>query len=978
MAKRRRLFSSMIVLTAGALAATVLPTTDGLALPSFGPDISTEILADTPPTGLIVITEDDVRENPGTGRSQRRIASQEQLSESDRSLLDAVDDALGVDRVPRHADGTVDVPSLLSTVGVERGRFRRIARGVWLTEDDEDSASIARLPGVLAVEQNFPLAPADDPLFGEQWGLWNDGQTIAQTPGIPTADIGWRAANTVADGSGVVVAVIDSGIDLGHPDLSGSIWVNEGERCGNGIDDDENGFVDDCNGFDFVNRDGSPFDTVTRWGAPVDNNHGTHVAGIIAATAANGEGIAGVAPGAEIMSVKVFENGATSLALIIEALDYASANGADVINLSLGSSPGAPYSLALDQAVQRAEQRGALVVVAAGNDGVDIDRSAVWPASLTNPNVITVGASTNRDEAAGFSNYGRIGVDLFAPGYEVVSTVPGGYARYHGTSMAAPMVSGIAARVLGASGQLEPSTLREAILSGTAPVAAFAGRSVTGGRASAAGALGLAVLVPRTVVFTADGLGATDNEVNAVLTVGAADAVSLGMTLELTLGVMIDGRAHAVIGHDVGIGADSAVVDTSEVGSVTVELSDSQLASLELGVLELRVGTTLPDGDYVVHLGGSTSAGERLSGTAVGFTIGEPARDPIDSSPDPGRPSESGGGQSDMGDDSGGGLSDDPHVDDPDVVQPPPGSQPVDEGGSQGEPGSAPGSDGGDGTTGGTNENGTVDDVETELGTEQPDPDVPGSDVARPDPGMGVVSEPSEPSDSDIGMPEIAPPGTEDSAEEPIENGPDGGTDGPAPGARLFPTEGPDSGGTIVKITGTPDSVTGVLFGAAPATVVLAADGYVLVETPRHVPGPVDVVVFGGAGPTVITDGFRYLEDALGGTSDTGTAPEPGDSSSGGDTDPGAPPPTTEPQPGEPTPVDPGPIDPAPGTPSSETTTTTTSPVPAPTNGALTAGSPRTLANGLTVDAFAGAHPLASGFAIEPCGADDCRAVPVS
>ena len=298
----------------------------------------------------------------------------------------------------------------------------------------------------------------------------------------------------------------------------------------------------------------------------------------------------------------------------------------------------------------------------------------------------------------------------------------------------------------------------------------------------------------------------------------------------------------------------------------------------------------------------------------------------------------------------------------------------MDEGGSQDGWGSAPGAvgpDGDDGVTGGSTESDTGEGAPPPPGIEPPDP---GDEVAPPEQDAGPVpnlSDPSEPGpgSGDIGSPDLAPPGTDDPM--PTEGGANAGTVEST--AKLFPTEGPDSGGTIVKVTGTPVGVSGILFGGAPAAVVLLGDGYLLVETPRHVPGLVDVVVIASEDVITISDGFRYLDDVSAGSSDGGTSPVTDDPS--GEADPGPRPPTAEPGHGEPNPHDP--IDPVPDGSSGETTTTTAPSTAAPTDGAITAGNPTTLANGLTVDAFTAAHPLGSGLSVEPCGADDCRAVPV-
>lgn len=256
-------------------------------------------------------------------------------------------------------------------------------------------------------------------------------------------------------GAGVVVAIVDTGVSMNHPDLSNQIWVNSGEIVGNGVDDDHNGYVDDVHGWDFVGRDNDPSD---------GNGHGTHVAGTIAAND-DGRGSTGVAPDATIMPVRVLGNdGRGSDAAVAAGIRYAAQNGADIINLSLGGS----FSSIIQSAIQYAQQRDVLVVTAAGNE------SAATPSypgrfSATMANVISVGAHAATNSLAGFSN--RVGgsgaVQVDAPGVGVYSTYPGGqYVSFNGTSMASPHVAGLAALALSANSSLTASQLRQLIVSG--------------------------------------------------------------------------------------------------------------------------------------------------------------------------------------------------------------------------------------------------------------------------------------------------------------------------------------------------------------------------------------------------------------------------------------------------------------------------------------------------------------------------------
>ncbi|MCM2277404.1 MAG: S8 family serine peptidase [Oligoflexia bacterium] len=234
----------------------------------------------------------------------------------------------------------------------------------------------------------------------------------------------------------IVVAVIDTGIDVTHPDLRENIWSNAAELKGvPGVDDDGNGYIDDVYGYDFHNERGNGLD---------DNRHGTHVAGIIGA-ALNGFGTAGVSSQVRLMPLKFLSaTGSGDARNAIRAIDYAVANGARVISNSWG---GGGRSELLEAAIARATARGIAVVAAAGNERNDNDSIPTYPAGY--PGVISV-ASSNFDEyLSGFSNYGRGSVLLAAPGEEIWSTLPrGDYGMLSGTSMAAPQVSGALALAL--------------------------------------------------------------------------------------------------------------------------------------------------------------------------------------------------------------------------------------------------------------------------------------------------------------------------------------------------------------------------------------------------------------------------------------------------------------------------------------------------------------------------------------------------
>lgn len=293
--------------------------------------------------------------------------------------------------------------------------------------------------------------------FQDQWGL---------------VHIGWSPDLAAASRAAVIVAVIDTGLDYYHPDLHPeNVYFNPGEVL-NGRDDDDNGYVDDVLGWNFVDGNGNPWDQA---------GHGTHVAGTIAARLRNQEGIAGMAPAVRILPLKTLNFiGQGRASRIAEAVYYAVGQGARVINLSLG---GEQLSQAARRAVEHAQSKGVVVVVAAGNSGEDIAGQGL--ASLEG--VITVGASSPDDRRASFSNYGAR-LDLLAPGVDILSlrarrtdlalmaeavdytpgrnfVGPGArYYRASGTSFAAPFVSGTAALILGRQPDLDAAAVKRMII----------------------------------------------------------------------------------------------------------------------------------------------------------------------------------------------------------------------------------------------------------------------------------------------------------------------------------------------------------------------------------------------------------------------------------------------------------------------------------------------------------------------------------
>jgi subtilisin family serine protease len=298
---------------------------------------------------------------------------------------------------------------------------------------------------VLGTGAGHAQAPRDS-RQGEQWAV---GEGVVLN--LPAA---WE----LSQGAGVVVAIVDSGARLDHPDLAPNIWVNFDEVPGNGVDDDANGYVDDVHGVDLTTRRRG------RQDLSDGNGHGTHVAGIIGA-AANRRGVVGVAFRARLMIVKVLDaRGAGTTGGVAEGIRYAAANGARIINLSLG---GPTRDAALVEAVRAAEAANVLLVCSAGNLSNDVDRVPSYPVALAAGNLIGVAATDPQSgrRLGSYSNYGRNTIGLAAPGSQVLSSSNDGtYELKSGTSMAAPHAAGVAALMAAMRPDMSAAELRAQLL----------------------------------------------------------------------------------------------------------------------------------------------------------------------------------------------------------------------------------------------------------------------------------------------------------------------------------------------------------------------------------------------------------------------------------------------------------------------------------------------------------------------------------
>lgn len=377
--------------------------------------------------------------------------------------------------------------------------------------------------GISVIQPNYQYAnqalSVNDAAAAEQWALDNDGSfrmdeqevypIYADPFGRPsrgsellgllvrvremtaTAGVDINVTDAWAQyGTGThdaIVALIDTGIDASHEDLTDAIWVNTDEIAGNGIDDDGNGYVDDVYGWNFYNNNNQIY-------VGEEDSHGTHGAGTIRANIGNGLGIAGIVPGnrVRIMALKALggEDGGGSTASLIRAIRYAEQNGAVICNLSLTSTTD---DRALYQAIANSNM---LFVVAAGNGdsrtgiGVNTDVTPFYPAAYDLDNIISVANLTFDGTLHSSSNYGAVSVDLAAPGSYILSTTPGNtYSYMTGTSMAAPMVTGAAAMVYSYFDGIGPADVKEILLSTVTPMDSLAGKTVTGGMLNVGAAL---------------------------------------------------------------------------------------------------------------------------------------------------------------------------------------------------------------------------------------------------------------------------------------------------------------------------------------------------------------------------------------------------------------------------------------------------------------------------------------------------------
>lgn len=375
--------------------------------------------------------------------------------------------------------------------GIGRGRWAAL-RTTGIVTPDAIARAQAKFPMLTSIVPDRISKTAqvpNDPQFVEQYTYQNVGQTIAGRPGVIDADIDATDAWDKTIGSqDVLIAIIDTGVQVDHPDLVANIWTNPGEVAGNGIDDDGNGFVDDIHGWDFGDLDNNPDDVM---------GHGTAVAGVVGAVGNNNVGVTGVAWNVGLVPLKIADRyGSLVLSAIIGSHDYCTQmreRGDNLVasNNSYGGFDSAFYTDAPQgyspekDAIQRFIDSGGVFVAAAGNSAFNNDNPDVtdYPASYKLPGLVAVAATDNQDNMATFSSYGPESVDLGAPGvFNYTTAIGSAYTYISGTSFSSPTVAGAVALLKSYKPDASPEEIRRALIDSVDPIPALQGKVVSGGR----------------------------------------------------------------------------------------------------------------------------------------------------------------------------------------------------------------------------------------------------------------------------------------------------------------------------------------------------------------------------------------------------------------------------------------------------------------------------------------------------------------
>lgn len=517
------------------------------------------------------------------------------------SWVITLDDAMDDDRAETLA------AQLAADMGLEVTGLRAFGRGryVELTTPSPVLSFVAvqateAAEGVKWIEPNLLYEThrvPNDPRLGDQWVHLNSGQFVADFPwffdfGTLDADIDSTEAWDITIGSpDVAVAIIDTGIDIDHPDLADNLWVNPGEIAGNGLDDDSNGFVDDVHGYDFGELDGDPDDV---------DGHGTGSAGLVGAVGNNGVGITGVAWDVSLVGIKIADRfGRLSSSAIVAAHDYLTmmiGRGHNIVasNNSYGAFAPAFYDDFQDglgserDAIERFIATGATFVASAGNNANDNDSDfASFPATYSIPGLISVAATDPNDAFAPYSNFGAQTVDIGAPGTAPGSTaIGGGYQGFGGTSAAGPVVAGAVALLKTLRPEASGEEVRRALIESADVRPQLQGKVVSGGRLNVARALQIIGL--DGPIVTAVSPGPVTGQIDGA----TGDPLSRAI---VTLNKAIDGDSlsaasatlvYAGSDSQFGTGDDTTPAPITAVRLVDATLDDELYAALEPDVRE--------------------------------------------------------------------------------------------------------------------------------------------------------------------------------------------------------------------------------------------------------------------------------------------------------------------------------------------------------------------------------------------------------
>ncbi|MDP6545297.1 MAG: S8 family serine peptidase [Phycisphaerae bacterium] len=434
---------------------------------------------------------------------------------------------------------------------------------------------------VYTISETIASTTPDDPAMadGSLWGLHNTGQSGGTLDADIDAPEAWDLTTGSAD---VVLAVIDTGVDYTHPDLADNMWINPGEIADDGIDNDSNGYIDDIYGWDFVNNDNDPMD---------GHDHGTHVSGTIGGVGDNSSGVSGVNWDVSIMALKFLDDsGSGSTADAISAIDYATMmrrdHGINVVATN-NSWGGGSYSSALRDAIEIAGREGILFIAAASNEGLDNDVFATYPSNYNSEYILAVAATDRDDRLANFSNYGAITVDLGAPGVSIYSSIPGdAYDWFNGTSMATPHVTGVAGLLAASEPGVTAGEIKDAILAGVDPIAALAGRTVTGGRLNAFNSLlALGTFGPRVMSVSPSGASPP------------VDTIGINFSEDIVVASVVG--ANFLLRDN---GADN-VFDTAD--DTVFAIGDSDLDQAQGDRVVISLGSDLPFEAYRMTIAGT-------------------------------------------------------------------------------------------------------------------------------------------------------------------------------------------------------------------------------------------------------------------------------------------------------------------------------------------------------------------------------------